>query len=357
MVALQGAGLHINIISRSLRAGASLGPSKVVRNTIRGLELIGVNISLNEDIHQFDINWVHDDLRAYAHAVAVKKPILFGPNLVANPKELPFRWRKLANGSICLVPSEWVAKAWSSCAELNGLAIEAWSAGIDTQTFRPIQKNDYKSKSFVLIYFKNRNKIDLDFVVQKLVEKNIAYKIFAYGSYDEFEYLESLRSAKYAIWLSGTESQGFAIMEALSTNLPILILDCLNINDNVLDEAIVSRPRFPKAFYEICASSSPYFDKRCGLKIDLISKVDQSIDEMEKKLPQFNPREYILENHSLILAAKNLVDIAKNLPSERGIKSKLFPLSKGSISLMYFLERILNGGYMRAILARLRKYF
>jgi hypothetical protein len=167
-----------------LRSGASLGPSKVLRNTIRGLELIGVTISLNEDIHQFDINWVHDDLRAYAHAVAIKKPILFGPNLVANPEELPFRSRKPINGSICLVPSEWVAKAWSLCTELNGLAIEAWSAGIDTQTFRPIQKNNNKNESFVLIYFKNRNKIDLDFVVQKLVEKNIAYRIFAYGAYD-----------------------------------------------------------------------------------------------------------------------------------------------------------------------------
>jgi hypothetical protein len=145
-------------------------------------------------------------------------------------------------------------------------------------------------------------------------------------------------------------------MEALSTNLPILILDCLNINDNVLDETIVSRPRFPKNFYKILATSSPYFDERCGLKIDLISEVDQAINEMEKKLPQFNPREYILENHSLILAAENLASIVKNLPSEKGVKSKLLPLSKGSISLMYFFERMINGGYKRAILARLRKY-
>jgi hypothetical protein len=356
MVALQGAGLHINIISRSLRTGASLGPSKVIRNTIRGLELIGVNISLNEDIHQFDINWVHDDLRAYAHAVAFKKPILFGPNLVANPKELPFRWRKPANGSICLVPSAWVAKAWSSCTEFDRLAIEVWAAGIDTQTYRLIQKNDNKNESFVLIYFKNRNKIDLDYVVQKLVEKNIPYRIFAYGAYEEFEYLESIRAAKYAIWLSGTESQGFAIMEALSTSLPILVLDCLNINDNVLDETIVSRPRFPKTFYKILATSSPYFDERCGLKIYLISEIDQAINEMEKKLPQFNPREYILEKHSLILAAENLASIAKNLPCEKGNKSKLLPLSKGSISLMFFFERVINGGYMRTILAQLRKY-
>ena len=348
--------MYINIISRSLRSGASLGPAKVIGNTIRGLELIGIKVSLNGDIHQFDINWVHDDLRAYAHAVAIKKPILFGPNLVTNPEELPFRCIKPANGSICLVPSEWVAKAWSSCTELNGLAIEAWSAGIDTQTFRPIQKNYNKNKSFVLIYFKNRNKIDLDFVVQKLVKKNIAYKIFAYGAYDEFEYLDSLRSAKYAIWLSGTESQGFAIMEALSTNLPILILDCLNINDNVLDEKIVSRPLFPNAFYEICASSSPYFDERCGLKIDSILDVGQSIDELEKKFSQFNPRQYIIENHSLTLAAQKLAGIAKNLPSRKSVKSNLLLTSKSFINLMYFFERLISGGYMRAILARLRKY-
>ena len=356
MVALQGSGLHINIISRSLRTGASLGPSKVIRNTIRGLELIGVNISLNEDIHQFDINWVHDDLRAYAHAVAFKKPIMFGPNLVANPEELPFCWRKPANGSICLVPSEWVAKAWSSCTELDRLAIEVWAAGIDTQTYRLIQKNGNINESFVLIYFKNRNKIDLDYVVQKLVEKNIPYRIFAYGAYDEFEYLESLRAAKYAIWLSGTESQGFAIMEALSTSLPILVLDCLNINDNVLDETIVSRPRFPKEFSKIRASSAPYFDERCGLIIDHISEADQAIKKMEKIFSQFNPCEYILENHTLTLAAEKLVRIANNLPSRKSVNSNLLLTSRASISLLYFFERLISGSYMRAILVALRKY-
>ncbi len=348
--------MHINIISRSLRIGASLGPSKVVRNTIRGLEIIGVNISLNEDIHQFDINWIHDDLRAFAHAVAIKKPILFGPNLVVNPKELPFRWSKPANGSICLVPSEWVANAWSSCTESNGLAIKAWSAGIDTQTFRPIQKNVNKNDSFVLIYFKNRNKIDLDYVVQKLIKKNIAYRIFTYGAYDEFEYLKSLRSAKYAIWLSGTESQGFALMEALSTDLPILILDCVNIDDNFLDESIVSKPRFPKVFSRVCASSSPYFDERCGLKITEISEIDQAIDEIEKKFSQFDPRQYILENHTLTLAAEKLVDFAMNLPSKQEVKFNLILNSKGSIGLMYFIERLMNGVYVLAILARLRKF-
>jgi len=348
--------VHINIISRSLRSRASLGPSKVLRNTIRGLELMGVSISLNEDIDRFDHNWIHDDLRAYAHAVAIEKPILFGPNLVANPEELPFCWRKPANGSICLVPSEWVAKAWNTCSRSDSLAIEAWAAGIDTKTFSPIQKDNDQDESFVLIYFKNRNKLELDYVVQKLVEKNIAYRIFAYGAYDELSYLESLRSAKYAIWLSGTESQGFAMMEALSTNLPILIIDCLNINDNVLDEAIVSKPRFPKEFSKIRASSAPYFDERCGLIIDHISEADQAINKMEKIFSQFNPCEYILENHTLTLAAEKLVGIANNLPSRKSVNSNLLLTSRASISLLYFFERLISGGYMRAILAALRKY-
>ena len=349
--------MQINIISRSLRSGARWGPAKVLRNTIRGLELIGVSVSLNEDILKFDTNWIHDDLRAYAHAVAIEKPILFGPNLVANPEELPFRWRKPANGSICLVPSEWVAKAWCSCVQFNGVTIEAWAAGIDTQTFGPLQKKNNQNESFVLVYFKNRNKIELDYVVQKLVDKNIPYRIFAYGAYDELTYLESLKSAKYAIWLSGTESQGFAMMEALSTNLPILILDCLNLNDNVLNESIVSRPKFPKIFFKIRASSAPYFDERCGLKIVSISEIDQAINEMEKKCFQFNPRQYILENHNLSLAAEKLIAFAKNLPRKRNIKTNFIMNSKSSVSLIYFFERVISGNYMVSILARLRKYF
>lgn len=340
-----------------MRSGASRGPAKVLRNTIRGFELIGVNVSLNEDILKCDTNWIHDDLRAYAYAVAIQKPILFGPNLVANPEELPFSWRKPANGSICLVPSEWVAKAWRTCVQLNGVSMEVWAAGIDTQTFGPLQKKNNQNESFVLVYFKNRNKIELDYVVQKLVDKNIPYKVFAYGAYDEHTYLESLKSAKYAIWLSGTESQGFAMMEALSTNLPILILDCLSLDDNVLNESIVSRPRFPKTFSKIHTTSAPYFDERCGLKIELVSKIDQAINEMGEKYSQFNPRQYILENHNLSLAAEKLIGFATNLPKKKNIRKNTIITSKSSVNLMYFFERVISGNYILSILARLRKYF
>lgn len=340
-----------------MRSGASLGPAKVLRNTIRGLELIGVNVSLNGEIHQFDNNWIHDDLKAYAYAVATAKPILFGPNLVSHAEELPFCWKKPANGSICLVPSEWVEKAWGTCNKLSNLTIETWAAGIDTKIFSPLKSENKKIQSFVLIYFKNRNEIELDFVVEKLKEKKITYRIYKYGTYDESEYLASLRTAKYAIWLSGTESQGFAMMEALSTNLPMLVLDCLNIKDNYLDESIVSRPRFPDAFYKIRASSSPYFDVKCGIKIELLSQLEKAIEEMEKRFYQYSPREYILDNHSLTLAAEKLIVIIKKIPIESNTKPNLLFTSKIITSLMYFSERLINGSYVRAILARLRKCF
>ena len=125
--------MHINIISRSLRSGASVGPAKVLRNTIRGLELIGVHVSLNGDIVEFDSNWIHDDLRAYAHAVAIEKPILFGPNLVANPEELPFCWRKPANGSIYFYAGE----NYQFQGELDS-ALILWKKAYDVQAISPL---------------------------------------------------------------------------------------------------------------------------------------------------------------------------------------------------------------------------
>jgi hypothetical protein len=55
------------------------------------------------------------------------------------------------------------------------------------------------------------------------------------------------------------------------------------------------------------ATSVPYFDNRCGfIEINL-----NNLDLFYDKLQEFNPRQYILENHTLMTSAQKYIDILK----------------------------------------------
>lgn len=304
--------MKINILSRSLGRRNISGPLKVVQNTIKGLKSLGVEISLNGDVRKYTINWVHDDLFAYAYAVYLQKPIIFGPNLVVSPNELPLKNKSVAKGSICLVPSPWVREAWINCLDHPEYEVISWAAGIDTDFFTPtLSKNHEK---FILIYFKNRKKSDLEILINNLDLRGYNYRIYEYGKYSEVEYQLSLKQAYFGIWFSGTESQGFAMMEAMATNLPILVVDCQKVSHNFLDGGLVAPPTFPSPFQRVEASSAPYFSSSCGIKINHLEDLDKGIEQMEKMLVGMNPRKYILDGFTLKDSAGKLVEIAYQLP-------------------------------------------
>ena len=62
------------------------------------------------------------------------------------------------------------------------------------------------------------------FLKVSLKNKNIKFEVFDYlNKYPEKKYLKYLQKAKYGIILDAHESQGFAIEEALSCNVPLLV--------------------------------------------------------------------------------------------------------------------------------------
>ena len=97
------------------------------------------------------------------------------------------------------------------------------------------------------------------------------------------------------IYLSESESQGLALQEAWIRNVPTLVWD---------------------GGYWQCgkykwqgSSSAPYLTKDCGMffkgKEDFINKFETFL----KNLPNFQPREYSLENFTDETATKNYLKI------------------------------------------------
>jgi hypothetical protein len=188
------------------------------------------------------------------------------------------------------VKRSYVAFGEAACTDIS-----IWPVGIDTEKYTiPETQRDKKT---CIIYIKRINTIDAE---QKIIraknaldERGIASLTIEYGKYTDEEYRAAMRKAAYCIWIAGTESQNIAIMEMLSTGLPIYVID---------DEKFIY-----ENFILNNVSSAPYFDARCGIKAADLSRLDEYLQG------KYNPRDYILNNHTLEKSALLYYNILRGI--------------------------------------------
>jgi hypothetical protein len=119
---------------------------------------------------------------------------------------------------------------------------------------------------------------------------------------------KSLRRAKYVIWIGRQESQGIALQEAMSMNVPILVWDVNNIGQ--WDPKGKQKKIFNSFESEYTETTSAYyFDKNCGIKTRDKNSMSNNIMEMEKTWSTYNPRDYIIDNLSLKKQAVEFVNL------------------------------------------------
>ncbi len=311
--------MQLNIHSRSVGRKRIFGAGKVLQNTLKGLAQIGVDVCFNEPISKHECTWIHDSPEAIIEAGFVNRPVLVGPNTATIPSDLPRFRRHLHRDSIYLFPSAWPKTAWEAMGYAE-CRRHVWAAGIDLERF-PSRRRRGNDPEHILIYFKNRDERLLLEVEAMARARGSSYEVFRYGYYQEDEYREALKRAKCAVWVGGTESQGFALMEALATGLPLLVLDAVSLSDNVLDQNDPLVPNFPAAFVQSGATTAPYFDARCGMKIEVIELSMETLDRFLENIEQYDPVSFLCEGFSLGSAAKELVTLARMLRSPQVNKS------------------------------------
>ena len=138
-----------------------------------------------------------------------------------------------------------------------------------------------KRNEKVLLYFKNRKNEELENVIRLLTNLGITYDLFQYGKYDNKKLKKASYNYSFGIVLTTTESQGFAIQEMLSCNLPLLVWNK------------------HEAFYEgveVKGTSVPYFDERCGLVVDSLEELKSKLKLFTNNNEKFQPVEYIQDN-------------------------------------------------------------
>jgi hypothetical protein len=261
-----------------------------------------------ENIYSFDLSFF-DCVFSPSQPIDVSRfpntIFIFGPHFSVFP-DSRFDTIKGAN-SIYNVLSEWNLKVHQSfpiCDEINIVKIPF---GVDTYRFCEIQP--LEKRETVFVYFKQRNPLELDFLKKYLDSKNIKYNLFSYeGRYKEEDYIRCLQNAKYGIWLGRHESQGFALEEALSCNVPLLVWDVRSMNQEI-----------GQNYHDIPSTSIPYWDERCGKFFYNVSELDETFKSFLSTMETYKPREYILENLSFEICEKKWINEIKNISKTKNL--------------------------------------
>lgn len=216
--------------------------------------------------------------------------IIFGPHFWIFPdKNDPLYTRSTpehASRCIYLCLSDWNVKVFNEFIEASKQIIPhvamPFGLHIDTQI-----KTDYEYDC--IIYYKARHPSLLEFCIRVANEKGLRYKVFHYGSYSRDDYIHTLQRTKFVIWLGSHESQGFGLEECLATNTPIFIYDALTMKD----EFINGRYSFGDHSEQLLATSAPYWNDQCGIKVRSHDEFIRRLPEFMAAIPSYTPAEYV----------------------------------------------------------------
>lgn len=135
-----------------------------------------------------------------------------------------------------------------------------------------------------LIYYKNREEEELQKVTEFLKNKNYAYDLFEYGKYSNSQLIRAAKNNKFCILLNSSESQGIAVQEIMSANIPLYVWNISSKYD----------------------SSVPYFDERCGIATYNYDEFVNKFELFINTLNSYSPKQLILDKLTFEKFIQNL---------------------------------------------------
>ena len=261
-------------------------------------------IHVNQGLDQLDLSQ-YNCIYSPAFPVRIENfssTFLFGPHFSVFPEQDKFERITYKNKKTSyIVLSDWNKKTFSDFPITKNFQLEDVPFGVDTDTFKetlPIQ-----DRQKVFIYYKRRDPNELEFVKQFLDKKGIQYQLFNYESrYNEQDYIDCLTSSTYGIWIGSHESQGFALQEALSCNVPLLVWNVRSMHQE-----------YKSSYQYIPATTIPYWDERCGEYFYERDEFETVFDKFVKKIQTYQPRQYVLENLSIDVCEKKFMDMISRI--------------------------------------------
>ena len=258
---------------------------KNMSGMIKGCQMMNIPYLIATSIEQiaeskFNFVWLPDKFSPFE---LPGKKIMYGPHFSVFPHgKMVAPWEG-PDDCYYNVLSEWN----KNIHEEMGLKMPmvCLPFGVDSGAFVPGNgdRND------VFVYCKGRHPSIKEFVLQKLGNRKI--HIVQCGSYKEDWYKLVLSQCKFGVWIGSHESQGFALQEAMSCDVPLLVVNVTSMKDEWHGEYI-----YKDVGNSLLATSVPYWSNDCGEVVSL-----EDFDEGLKKIEsgKYQPRNFVLENLSL----------------------------------------------------------
>jgi len=270
--------------------GRMNGPLKVILNLKESLEMYGIQYSINDNLYNKNL-LLHYDLNGYKkHENLDHDSCFIGPQfwpfdtygrfLIDNPQY----YNKL------IVPSQWVKDLLILKFGVSESKISIWPVGIKESKLHRDIKYD------CLLYSKRRSQLEVDKAIELLERNNLSYNIVSYGTYSESNFEVIMSQSRFCFLVNGSESQGIAVQEMMSSGLPMFVWDVNEWNDQGEE-------------YKVKCSSVPYWDKNCGEKFFYEYEMDETFSKFYDKISSYSPKEFITRNLSYERSVQILMEI------------------------------------------------
>ena len=171
-----------------------------------------------------------------------------------------------------------------------------WYAGVDTKYWNPTNKNKNKE---VLVYWKNTTPKAFCVEIESIIKK-YGYTInrVRYGHYNKKHYKDALDRSLFAVILSITETQGIALVEAWSMDVP----------------TFVWYPDIEHPFIRnVKTTSAPYLTEKTGIKWKELADFENILKNKNLQLENFSARRWVLENMTDKISVEELLKICNNV--------------------------------------------
>lgn len=282
--------------------GRVRGPTSVLNSLERGLLTISYPHKINACLSTDQTVHVLSNVEALRYAIQAKKDgrikkLIAGPNIVV----LPTDYDNLIEAPEIdkyLVPSIWVRDMYIKLSPVLKNKIHIWPAGVALA--EPYNKKTYPRRA--LIFRKHAPEELYQNVIDVLLKKNIKIEKLKYGIFTQKKYFDALRRADFLIYLQEIESQGLALQEAWSQNIPTIVWNQGSFT-------------YPTGVTVTGNISAPYMDERCGVTFSNLDEFEVKLDVFLKNFQSYEPRKYCEEELSDEVSAVKYVKILNNLPS------------------------------------------
>ena len=248
---------------------------------------------LEEVVHDsWDLVWIPSGYVPPGKFSYRTKRIIYGPHnfVFPEPPWTVVAFKDPRASYNCL--SRWNQEAYAKMGGVADLPLVCLPYPVDTVNFIPSVEKTHDC----LVYTKLRNKENILMALKQLEKLGLTYKIIRYGEYTEAEYKEALKACTFGLWIGRHESQGFALQEALSSGIPLVVWDI----ESMGEEWDIQRdtPVYRGAKADVRATTVPYWDARCGITVDRYT-LPEGLRFMHKNWPIYRPREYVLQELSV----------------------------------------------------------